>query len=270
VLDVKPVLTSIRDRLLIPQFPGRGGERGQATHRPPLNIITYFFGNYFDVYMSKDLEEKKNICDFLNQFLLENNINYDNSLVQYFVSKHELYSEIKSLLIEENYFVKNNSLNTFYIFSINKMLYKINKTDGNYINGILNEYKLESEGIYLSYDNQLKYDNYCDLVFKLNRSHISSTKKKVYKVTRTIKIRKKYISKGLKEKIWLKNFGSNFEVNCPCCEIRKINPFSFSTGHIEAESKGGENNISNLRPICCHCNSRMGTMNYYDYKNRIS
>lgn len=236
----------------------------------PSNIITYFFGNYFDVYMSKDLEEKKIICDFLNQFLLENNINYDNSLVQYFVSKHELYSEIKSLLIEENYFVKNNSLNTFYIFSINKILHKINKTDENFIKVMLNEYKLKNEGIYLSYDNQLKYDNYCNLVFQLNGSCISSTKKKVYKVTRTIKIRKKYISKGLKEKMWLSNFGSNFEVNCPCCEIRKINPFSFSTGHIEPESKGGNSIITNLKPICCHCNSRMGTLNYYDYKNRIS
>ena len=85
-----------------------------------------------------------------------------------------------------------------------------------------------------------------------------------------IKTRKKYINKGLKEKIWLKTFGIKFIVKCPCCKIREINPFSFSTGHIEAEANGGESTVSNLIPICCHCNSRMGTLNYYDYKNLIS
>ena len=45
-----------------------------------------------------------------------------------------------------------------------------------------------------------------------------------------IKTRKTYINKGLKEKIWLTTFGIKFQVKCPCCKIREINPFSFSTG----------------------------------------
>tara|TARA_B110000971_G_C20021242_1_gene506452 strand:- start:2275 stop:2613 length:339 start_codon:yes stop_codon:yes gene_type:complete len=85
-----------------------------------------------------------------------------------------------------------------------------------------------------------------------------------------IKTRKTYINKGLKEKIWLTTFGIKFQVKCPCCKIREINPFSFSTGHIEAEANGGKSTVSNLIPICCHCNSRMGTLNYYDYKKLIS
>jgi 5-methylcytosine-specific restriction endonuclease McrA len=85
-----------------------------------------------------------------------------------------------------------------------------------------------------------------------------------------IKYKKKYINKGIKEKIWLLNFGKNFEVYCPTCNIRKLNPFSFSTGHIIPEIKGGTLALDNLIPICTHCNSRIGTLNYYEYKNIIS
>jgi 5-methylcytosine-specific restriction endonuclease McrA len=88
-------------------------------------------------------------------------------------------------------------------------------------------------------------------------------------MTKTIKYKKKYINKGIKEKIWLLNFGNNFEVDCPSCNIRKLNPFSFSTGHIIPECLGGATIIDNLIPICTHCNSRMGIKNYYEYKNSI-
>ena len=89
-------------------------------------------------------------------------------------------------------------------------------------------------------------------------------------MTKMAKYKKKYINKGIKEKIWLLNFGKNFEVDCPCCNIRQLNPFSFSVGHIIPESQGGNAIIDNLIPICTHCNSRMGIKNYYQYKNNIS
>jgi len=63
-------------------------------------VITYFFANYYSLYMSKNDEEKQIICNFLNRFLSENNLNYDNSLVNFFSSKNELYQEIKFILIE--------------------------------------------------------------------------------------------------------------------------------------------------------------------------
>jgi len=84
-----------------------------------------------------------------------------------------------------------------------------------------------------------------------------------------LKYKKIYINKGIKEKIWLMHFGKNFEVDCPSCNIRKLNPFSFSTGHIIPEFKGGLPTVDNLIPICSHCNSRMGIKNYYEYKDQI-
>jgi uncharacterized protein YaaW (UPF0174 family) len=64
-------------------------------------VITYFFANYYSLYMSKNDEEKQIICNFLNRFLSENNLNYDNSLVNFFSSKNKLYQEIKLLLIDK-------------------------------------------------------------------------------------------------------------------------------------------------------------------------
>ena len=154
-------------------------------------VITYFFANYYGVYMSKNDEEKQIICNFLNRFLSENNLNYDNSLVNFFLSKNELYQEIKLLLIEQNYILKKDNFNTFYIFSINRILYKINKINKiNSIKKILKYFIFEYN--YLSYNNKLDYDIYCKLVFELNNFLVgfmkqTITKSKVYKVTKKLK-----------------------------------------------------------------------------------
>jgi hypothetical protein len=154
-------------------------------------VITYFFANYYGVYMSKNDEEKQIICNFLNRFLSENNLNYDNSLVNFFSSKNELYQEIKLLLIEQNYILKKDNFNTFYIFSINKILFKINKINQiNSIKKMLKDYIFEDN--YFSYNNKLDYDIYCKLVFELNHFLVrymkqTITKSKVYKVTKKLK-----------------------------------------------------------------------------------
>jgi hypothetical protein len=271
------------------------------------NKVTYFFGNLIDKYNKKPLDEKTMVFNFINKFLLDYKLNYDSNLINYFVlnKKFDLYNQIESLF-EDNNFLKNNSLNICYVFSLNKILYKINKENNNKIKELLKNYKLEPklEFINLSYNNKLEYSNYCNLYFEFNKfllpivkktyvikkeiikkeeknklkpvkSKKQNIKKQIIKkqIIKPIKkqiLKKKYVNKGLKEKIWLNNFGNQFEVLCPCCEIRNINPFSFSTGHIKPESKGGETSVKNLKPICCHCNSRMGTLNYYDYKNKIT
>jgi len=90
-----------------------------------------------------------------------------------------------------------------------------------------------------------------------------------YNSINKLKYKKQYINKGIREKIWFNHFGEKFTIKCPCCDIRSINPFSFSTGHIIPESKGGKADLNNLIPICTHCNSRMGTQNYYDYQKKL-
>ena len=67
------------------------------------------------------------------------------------------------------------------------------------------------------------------------------------------------IPKALKNAVWLKYIGKNFETKCNvtwCNTI--ITPFNFETGHNIPESKGGPTNVENLRPICAQCNKSMG------------
>jgi len=78
------------------------------------------------------------------------------------------------------------------------------------------------------------------------------------------------IPKALKSKIWysyvIKRGDKEF---CYCCETTRITPFNFECGHVHAKSKGGEDSLENLRPICSLCNRSMKTQNLYTYKNRI-
>jgi len=49
-----------------------------------------------------------------------------------------------------------------------------------------------------------------------------------------------------------------------------ITPFTFQCGHNIPESKGGETDISNLRPICANCNLSMGDEFSIDEFSRLS
>lgn len=71
--------------------------------------------------------------------------------------------------------------------------------------------------------------------------------------------KKKIIPKALREQVWIKYMGKNFESKCHIkwCENR-INVFDFHVGHNIPESKGGNTDIENLRPICSRCNLSMG------------
>ena len=76
---------------------------------------------------------------------------------------------------------------------------------------------------------------------------------------RTMQLKKKVISKKLREEVWLKHFGKTFSAKCPVqwC-TREISVFSFEAGHNIPESKGGKTTIDNLIPICGDCNRSMG------------
>jgi 5-methylcytosine-specific restriction endonuclease McrA len=76
---------------------------------------------------------------------------------------------------------------------------------------------------------------------------------------------KKKISKEAREQIWEKCIGDRAKTECPVCRKRTIRMTDFSAGHIVAEACGGATDTTNLMPICGNCNSRMGTMNLYDY-----
>ena len=70
---------------------------------------------------------------------------------------------------------------------------------------------------------------------------------------------KKKIPKKVKEEVWYVNFGKIYETKCYIywCS-NKINVFNFHVGHDIPESKGGTDEINNLKPICDRCNLSMG------------
>lgn len=70
------------------------------------------------------------------------------------------------------------------------------------------------------------------------------------------------ISQSLRQQIWIKYAGKSYEIKCICCGINIINCFTFECGHIHPASKGGLNNINNLKPICSLCNKSMNTINF--------
>ena len=88
------------------------------------------------------------------------------------------------------------------------------------------------------------------------------------------KYKKKSIPLAIRQQVWLKYVGENFEYKCIIiwCQ-NKISPFKFHVGHIIPESKGGSMNIENLRPICANCNLSMSNTysidewNILGYKN---
>lgn len=73
-------------------------------------------------------------------------------------------------------------------------------------------------------------------------------------------IMRKKLPKGVKEQVWLKTFGKKFESKCYirwCKNI--INVYDFHVGHNVPKSKGGNDHIDNLKPICSRCNTSMGS-----------
>jgi len=77
------------------------------------------------------------------------------------------------------------------------------------------------------------------------------------------KSKKESIPSWLKARLWRKHYSKSECVQCPICSDTIISSLSFSAGHILPESKGGSICIENLMPICCECNSQMGTHHLY-------
>lgn len=76
--------------------------------------------------------------------------------------------------------------------------------------------------------------------------------------TKKISSKRKKISKGLREKVWIKYMKNRVQGKCYCCRIKPIHFTDFEVGHNKSVHAGGQNHITNLRPICRSCNREMG------------
>jgi uncharacterized C2H2 Zn-finger protein len=80
------------------------------------------------------------------------------------------------------------------------------------------------------------------------------------------KNKKVKIPKVLKNLVWDTYIGEdNGSGPCYVC-TKKINSKDFECGHIVAESKGGNTDIDNLRPVCRSCNGSVGNNNMDEFK----
>jgi len=68
------------------------------------------------------------------------------------------------------------------------------------------------------------------------------------------------IPKALREQVWIKHIGHQYEHKCliDWCQ-NTISVFDFHVGHNIPESHGGKTDITNLKPICSRCNLSMGS-----------
>lgn len=99
---------------------------------------------------------------------------------------------------------------------------------------------------------------------------IKPTKKisvKMNKVVEQVKlVKKQSIPHILRIKVWNKWIGEEIgKTKCLCCKLNDICQLNFVCGHIIAESKGGDIDVDNLKPICQPCNNSMGTQNMNEF-----
>lgn len=81
--------------------------------------------------------------------------------------------------------------------------------------------------------------------------------------------RKPAVCKITRQLVWNRWIGARNGIGyCWCCRSTIISTFDFEAGHVQAQSKGGGDNVDNLRPICAGCNRSMGTENMYDFQKR--
>ena len=56
---------------------------------------------------------------------------------------------------------------------------------------------------------------------------------------------------------------------CLCCHKIQITQSDFHAGHIIPASRGGDESITNIVPICSMCNTSMGAYHMVDFQRRL-
>jgi hypothetical protein len=68
----------------------------------------------------------------------------------------------------------------------------------------------------------------------------------------------------VRNNVWNQHIGVEIGTYlCCCCKSEPITKANFECGHIISTKNGGSCDLSNLKPICKHCNTSMGTQNMH-------
>lgn len=74
------------------------------------------------------------------------------------------------------------------------------------------------------------------------------------------------IPDGIKNLVWNKYIGEDtMKSLCFCCKMTSIYDTMFHCGFVKSLQKGGSITLTNLLPICIHCNSCTGNMSIADF-----
>ena len=156
-------------------------------------------------------------------------------------------------------FLRNKTPNEAYekLMELNKQyfdkLYK-HSIDNNIIDGKL--YSAEIKSI-------LDY-SVCFVTKKNN--FMEYIKDQTIKPIHICKKNKKRITKGLKCKVWYKQFEHETTGKCPIKHCNNnISKHNFEAGHVISEMNNGLTELNNLRPICKECNLHMGSQNWEQF-----
>jgi len=75
-------------------------------------------------------------------------------------------------------------------------------------------------------------------------------------------MKKEKIPATVRNSVWNQNIGVTIgQSECMCCKSEPITRANFECGHVIAEKNNGIVELNNLKPICKHCNTSMGTEN---------
>jgi hypothetical protein len=102
--------------------------------------------------------------------------------------------------------------------------------------------------------------------YKHHKYRICGSNQKLYDAVlivinkfRTLK--RSSIPKARRDQLWIKHFGTSYSGQCLICEKEFTIVDNWEAGHVVPSSKGGSDNLDNLRPICRDCNRSMGCTN---------
>ncbi len=79
------------------------------------------------------------------------------------------------------------------------------------------------------------------------------------------KEKRKPVPKAVRMRLWDREFPNNSNGRCFVCN-KLVDHTNFQAGHITSVNQGGSDNINNLKIVCNSCNSSMGIMNLYEFK----